>query len=117
MATVVTKLQVPVMYAIFVLDFKILKWETAENELPAPPIDATVAQTQLQLKELRFKHEKDPAILALACVVLSQALCTGQEQSPAILKEYDQAIDQVAERAMQSVVEIEVTGYRCARER
>ena len=48
--------------------------------------------------------------LALACVVLSQAL-HGQEQSPAILKEYDQAIDQVAERAMQSVVEIEVTGY------
>jgi multidrug efflux pump subunit AcrB len=36
-ATVVTKLQVPVMYAIFVLDFKILKWETAENELPATP--------------------------------------------------------------------------------
>jgi serine protease Do len=30
---------------------------------------------------------------------------------PGILKEYDQAIDQVAERAMQSVVEIEVTGY------
>jgi multidrug efflux pump subunit AcrB len=39
-ATVVTKLQVPVMYAIFVLDFKILKWETAENELPAPPVNA-----------------------------------------------------------------------------
>jgi multidrug efflux pump subunit AcrB len=39
-ATVVTKLQVPVMYAIFVLDFKILKWETSENALPAPPIDA-----------------------------------------------------------------------------
>ncbi len=40
-ATVVTKLQVPVMYAIFVLDFKILKWETGENELPAvnaPPL-------------------------------------------------------------------------------
>jgi len=32
---VVTKLQVPVMCAIFVLDFKILKWETGENELPA----------------------------------------------------------------------------------
>ena len=30
---------------------------------------------------------------------------------PGILKEYDQAIDQIAERAMQSVVEIEVTGY------
>jgi len=28
LATLVTKLQVPVMYAIFVLDFKILKWET-----------------------------------------------------------------------------------------
>jgi multidrug efflux pump subunit AcrB len=38
-ATVVTKLQVPVMYAIFVLDFKILKWETPDNEIPAPPID------------------------------------------------------------------------------
>jgi hypothetical protein len=31
---------VPVMYAIFVLDFKILKWETSENELPAPPVNA-----------------------------------------------------------------------------
>ena len=30
-ATVVTKLQVPVMYAIFVLDLKILKWETKEE--------------------------------------------------------------------------------------
>jgi len=32
LATVVTKLQVPVMYAIFVLDLKILKWETAESK-------------------------------------------------------------------------------------
>ena len=55
--------------------------------------------------------------LALICVVCSPAL-HGQTKSPdasakepAILKEYDQAIDQVAERAMQSVVEIEVTGY------
>ena len=38
-ATVVTKLQVPVMYAIFVLDFKILKWETPNDELPFSPID------------------------------------------------------------------------------
>jgi multidrug efflux pump subunit AcrB len=30
-ATVVTKLQVPVMYAIFVLDLKILEWETVET--------------------------------------------------------------------------------------
>jgi multidrug efflux pump subunit AcrB len=36
-ATVVTKLQVPVMYAIFVLDFKILKWETPETSVTAPP--------------------------------------------------------------------------------
>jgi multidrug efflux pump subunit AcrB len=35
-ATVVTKLQVPVMYAIFVLDFKILKWDTNEGEVAAP---------------------------------------------------------------------------------
>jgi hypothetical protein len=32
-------LQVPVMYAIFVLDFKILKWETPNDELPSTPID------------------------------------------------------------------------------
>ncbi len=30
-ATVITKLQVPVMYVIFVLDLKILKWETKES--------------------------------------------------------------------------------------
>jgi len=30
-ATVVTKLQIPVMYAIFVLDLKILKWESRES--------------------------------------------------------------------------------------
>jgi Cu/Ag efflux pump CusA len=35
-ATVVTKLQVPVMYAIFVLDFKILKWDTDDGGLTAP---------------------------------------------------------------------------------
>jgi multidrug efflux pump subunit AcrB len=36
-ATVVTKLQVPVMYAIFVLDLKILKWETKSESAPALP--------------------------------------------------------------------------------
>jgi len=40
-ATVVTKLQVPVMYAIFVLDLKILEWNTSERPettsvLPSP---------------------------------------------------------------------------------
>jgi len=39
-ATVVTKLQVPVMYAIFVLDLKILKWETK----PETPETANPAQ-------------------------------------------------------------------------
>jgi serine protease Do len=62
-------------------------------------------------------------LLALVCAVLLQpheghTQDQGQTQGPAanppaagILKDYDQAIDQVAERAMQSVVEIEVTGY------
>jgi multidrug efflux pump subunit AcrB len=35
-ATVVTKLQVPVMYAIFVLDFKLLKWESTASDLSTP---------------------------------------------------------------------------------
>lgn len=42
------------------------------------------------------------------------ALLYGQAVSPSkspLLQEYDQAIDQIAERAMQSVVQIEVTGY------
>jgi multidrug efflux pump subunit AcrB len=34
-ATVVTKIQVPVMYAIFVLDLKALKWETTPTAQPA----------------------------------------------------------------------------------
>jgi multidrug efflux pump subunit AcrB len=37
LATLITKLQVPVMYAIFVLDLKILKWETKPSE-SAPAI-------------------------------------------------------------------------------
>ncbi len=52
--------------------------------------------------------------LALACTVLSQSLYGQNESAPAqptILKDYDQAIDRVAERAMESVVKIEVTGY------
>ncbi|HKS74271.1 MAG TPA: efflux RND transporter permease subunit, partial [Terriglobales bacterium] len=39
LATLVTKLQVPVMYAIFVLDLKILKWETKEEAAPAPVLE------------------------------------------------------------------------------
>jgi serine protease Do len=46
--------------------------------------------------------------LAIGYTVLSLPLYS---QNQGILKEYDEAIDQVAERAMQSVVKIEVTGY------
>jgi serine protease Do len=64
--------------------------------------------------------------LALVCTVLSQPVRAQDRQSAAtsgpatsgataaqasILKDYDQAIDQVAEHAMRSVVKIEVTGY------
>jgi multidrug efflux pump subunit AcrB len=45
LATVVTKLQVPVMYAIFVLDLKILKWETkaepSSSNGPIAQVDAS----------------------------------------------------------------------------
>jgi multidrug efflux pump subunit AcrB len=50
LATVVTKLQVPVMYAIFVLDFKILKWETKEDKT-LPAIAATTAMDGFSSKE------------------------------------------------------------------
>jgi len=40
-ATVVTKLQVPVMYAIFVLDLKILEWKQVEMpEKPSAPLSS-----------------------------------------------------------------------------
>jgi multidrug efflux pump subunit AcrB len=40
-ATVVTKLQVPVMYAIVVLDFKILEWNTIEKQSDTPALAAS----------------------------------------------------------------------------
>src|ERR1700761_3164207 len=55
--------------------------------------------------------------LAIMCAVCLPLLHAQTKNSgtpaaePGILKEYDQAIDQVAERAMQSEVEIQVTGY------
>ena len=45
------------------------------------------------------------------CAPLYGQTPSAANAAPGILKEYDQAIDQIAERAMQSVVEIEVTGY------
>ncbi len=54
--------------------------------------------------------------LALICgwsslPLYGQTAAAETPSSPAILQQYDQAIDQIAERAMQSVVEIHVTGY------
>lgn len=42
-ATIVTKLQVPVMYAIFVLDLKILEWSAPENPPTEPAGSPAVA--------------------------------------------------------------------------
>jgi serine protease Do len=50
------------------------------------------------------------AVLA-PCVYGQSDATTPISNGPGILKDYDQAIDQIAERAMQSVVEIEVTGF------
>lgn len=56
-----------------------------------------------------------PLMAALLCIagplpLLAQE-SSGQESSKPILQQYDQAIDRVAEQAMHSVVEIEVTGF------
>ncbi len=60
---------------------------------------------------------KIPTFLIVACIAVSLPV-HGQKSSkqtstdrPGILQEYDEAIDDVAERAMHSVVEIEVTGF------
>lgn len=53
-------------------------------------------------------------VLAFVCACSTSAICGQNQQvaaAPSILQEYDQAPDQVAEKAMRSVVEIEVTGY------
>jgi serine protease Do len=64
---------------------------------------------------------KISALLVLLLPCLAVPLSAHSQESPksanastpqtGILREYDQAIDQVAERAMQSVVKIEVTGF------
>ena len=52
-------------------------------------------------------------ILLFTCILhlKGQASKPTQPTTSSILQDYDQAIDDVAEKAMQSVVEIEVTGY------
>ncbi|MGC2398717.1 MAG: trypsin-like peptidase domain-containing protein [Acidobacteriaceae bacterium] len=70
----------------------------------------------LTARDLKLKPAKTLfaalAITALAHPVYGQDLNAAPKTSgPAILKDYDQAIDAIAEHAMQSVVEIEVTGY------
>ena len=46
-ATIVTKLQVPVMYAIFVLDLKILEWKEVESAGPSSSTTLPPGQTYL----------------------------------------------------------------------
>jgi serine protease Do len=63
---------------------------------------------------MRMRKRLVFALMYVVCLPLLQGQTKGPGASatePGILKEYDQAIDQVAERAMQSVVEIQVTGY------
>jgi multidrug efflux pump subunit AcrB len=45
LATVITKLQIPVMYAIFVLDFKILKWDTKEEKTEGIPLQPAIERS------------------------------------------------------------------------
>lgn len=52
LATVVTKLQVPVMYAIFVLDLKILKWETKAE--PSAPNDTRTSIDARQWPDVKI---------------------------------------------------------------
>jgi serine protease Do len=51
------------------------------------------------------------SILFSAPVYCQGRSSSGDTSNPPILEQYDQAIDQVAERAMRSVVEVDVTGY------
>ncbi len=65
---------------------------------------------------MKMATSRVSALLCVAMVlpVLGQAPAKPVDtpiDRPDILKQYDEAIDQVAERAMQSVVEIEVTGF------
>lgn len=51
-ATVVTKLQVPVMYAIFVLDLKILEWKKVDNpEKPSAPLNSNPSDVLVSYSE------------------------------------------------------------------
>ncbi|MGC2607144.1 MAG: hypothetical protein WA419_16465, partial [Silvibacterium sp.] len=52
-ATIVTKLQVPVMYAIFVLDLKILKWDAVEKQPEAKTADAQTVHAYLSPGEIK----------------------------------------------------------------
>jgi serine protease Do len=85
--------------------------EDAKNEPQGLKLDMAVRFTaRLKPCPSRTKFSMKRIFwLALGGTILSLPL-HGQNQTE-ILKDYDQAIDQVAEHAMQSVVEIEVTGY------
>ncbi len=52
-------------------------------------------------------------LVVFACISTSRVYSQNQDapKTPPVLQAYDQALEQVAERAMRSVVEIDVTGY------
>jgi len=55
-ATFVTLVLVPVIYAIFVKDLKLVKWETAETHIShdVPRVNANGAHTTVRLNPSRF---------------------------------------------------------------
>ena len=113
-ATIVTKLQVPVMYAIFVLDLKILEWK--KSRAPASPPRQHFPQAKPICQRATGMKLRLSYTFLFACACSTAVYCQQQPVPPAppassVLQAFDHAIDEVAEKAMRSVVEIDVTGY------
>ena len=81
-ATVVTKLQVPVMYAIFVLDFKILKWETDEGEAGCSGRAAPAAPETEFFLGILHDNGKEFCACHLCCVVCCHFAGNSQTRKP-----------------------------------
>ena len=86
-----------------------MKRELVAAKLGAPGPDSETWDSPNLNHPIR-NHATRTLLLALLSTLLSVPLYS-QAAVPPILQQYDQALDQVAERAMQSVVEIEVTGF------
>ena len=116
-ATVVTKLQVPVIQAILVLDLTVLEWKTVEKSPEAVELAPQHNQDHHLCGEPIMMKKTATWALAFFCSALSLYGQTGApnpvaaQPAPPILQIYDQALDQIAEQAMRTVVEINVTSY------